>query len=110
LHEQRYGHSAESDPLEIVNFRLAVIGVMSKPMLPEWTQRGELTEAETGKRDVLFDGAFLPTPIYDRAKLPMDSVMEGPAIIEESGSVTVVPPGWRCTTERFGVLILSKEH
>jgi N-methylhydantoinase A len=109
-HEQRYGHSAEGDPLEIVNFRLAVIGVMSKPSLPEWTVDGSLDKALIVTRDVLFDGAFAPTPVYDRMKLPKDAEIPGPAIVEESGSVTIVPPGWRCTLERFGVLILTKGY
>ncbi|WP_170984538.1 hydantoinase/oxoprolinase family protein [Rhodoligotrophos defluvii] len=107
-HEQRYGHSAEGDPLEIVNFRLAVIGVMSKPMLPEWHVQGTLAAACTSERKVLFDGAFQSTPVYDRTKLPANAAFAGPAIVEESGSVTVVPPGWHCTVERFGVLILAK--
>lgn len=107
-HEQRYGHAAEGDPLEIVNFRLAVIGVMSKPLLPEWTRDGGLADALIGERDVLFDGAFAKTPVYDRTRLPAGAAFSGPAIIEESGSVTVVPPAWRCSLERFGVLILTK--
>jgi N-methylhydantoinase A len=110
LHLQRYGHSAESDPVEIVNLRLAVIGLMSKPILPEWISGGSLDGAETGRRDVLFNGAFLPTPIYERTRINAGAEFSGPAIIEESGAVTVLPPGWRCAVDRLGVLILTKEQ
>ncbi|MBS3649818.1 hydantoinase/oxoprolinase family protein [Pseudaminobacter sp. 19-2017] len=110
LHEQRYGHSAENDPLEIVNFRLAVIGLMSKPSLPEWTLGGSFEQAETSRRDVLFDGEFVATPVYDRAKLPVGATFSGPAIVEESGSVTVIPKQWNGSVDRLGVMILTKEQ
>lgn len=110
LYEQRYGHSAPDDALEIVNFRLAVLGVMSKPVLPEWTRDNHLSDALTSTRDVLFDGAFAPTPVYDRGRLPAATAFAGPAIIEEAGSVTVIPPDWHCTVERFGVLVLTREN
>ena len=43
-------------------------------------------------RPVYFDRAFRDTPIYERALLPPGFRLEGPAIVEEFGSTTVVFP------------------
>jgi 5-oxoprolinase (ATP-hydrolysing) len=48
------------------------------------------------------------TPVYNReALLPGDAV-DGPAIIVETNTTTVLEPGWRAELNRFGHLILSR--
>lgn len=106
-HRRRYG-LASDDPIEIVNFRLAVIGEMSKPGMPEWTVAGSLPDAQRETRKVFIYGEWHETPVYDRELLPTDTTFEGPAIVEESSSVTIVPPGWRGSIGRFGVLLLDR--
>ena len=44
-------------------------------------------------RAVYFDGAFRDTPIYDRGALLPGARVDGPAVVEEFGSTTVVFPG-----------------
>lgn len=46
-----------------------------------------------GKRSAWFDGGFVDTAVYDRYALTPDTLIEGPAIIEERESTTVVAPG-----------------
>lgn len=106
-HEQRYGHSS-ADPIEIVNFRLAVIGEMSKPSLPDWKGKGSLANAERERRKVFIDGEFREMPVYDRALLPAGVKFQGPAIVEEAGSMTLLPKGWSCAVEQYGVLMCRK--
>src|SRR5207302_7619928 len=94
-HEARYSHAME-DPVEIVSFRLSAYGVVAKPRLP-----GAVVGAgapETGRietREVAFDGAFAPTAVYARHRLAAEAVVRGPALVEEPGTTTVVPPGFR---------------
>jgi N-methylhydantoinase A/oxoprolinase/acetone carboxylase beta subunit len=45
--------------------------------------------------------------VWDRATLGFDARIAGPAIVEEFGSTTVVPPGWHGTCDQFGNLILT---
>ncbi len=107
-HEQRYGHST-SDPTEIVSFRAAAIGRTPKPPMPTGRTEGSLEGARGIGRDVYFDGAFRPVAVYEREKLPLGSRFDGPAIVEEQGSVTWVPRGWRCCVITCGTLSLTKD-
>lgn len=107
VHDRRFGHRSEG-ATEIVNFRVATIGRVAKPNLPAWTVQGDLSAAIVERREVYFDGAFREAPIYDRARLPLDVEIEGPAIIEEEGSTTVLPPGWRGHVLGLGDLILER--
>jgi len=107
VHDRRFGHKA-GGAVEIVTFRLAAIGESAKPALPRWPVEGELADAGTGARPVYFDGAFVETPVYDRERLPRAARIAGPAVIEESGSTTVVAPGWRAEVLEHGDLLLER--
>jgi N-methylhydantoinase A/oxoprolinase/acetone carboxylase beta subunit len=51
----------------------------------------------------------LPTPFYRRDALPLDEKIAGPAIILQTDSTTVVPPGATVHADRGGNLILRLE-
>jgi N-methylhydantoinase A len=46
--------------------------------------------------------------VYERDRLPRAGRFDGPAIVEEMGAVTVVPPGWRAELGRVGELHLFR--
>jgi N-methylhydantoinase A len=59
----------------------------------------------------------LETAVFDRARLLAGNVIQGPAVIEEAASTTVVEPGDRVVVNKFGLLVMSlasrrgfKEH
>jgi N-methylhydantoinase A len=58
-------------------------------------------------RPVWFDGSFRDTAIYAREKLPLDAVVEGPAILEQLDATTVVEPGDRVSSDADGNLIIE---
>ena len=45
-------------------------------------------------------------PSYDRYRLPAGGAIEGPAIVEEIDSTTVIHPGFRAGVDRFGNLLI----
>jgi N-methylhydantoinase A len=106
-HEKRYGYRS-ADPVEIVSLRVSAIGEVEKPALPEWRQEGRLEDALRETRPAYFSGGMRPVPVYLRDKLPRGAQLAGPAIVEEMGAVTVVPPGWRLQMGRLGELHLVK--
>jgi 5-oxoprolinase (ATP-hydrolysing) len=54
------------------------------------------------------DGETHPTPLYDRATLAAGFVADGPAIILDTISTTIVEPGWRVAVDTIGNLILTR--
>lgn len=106
-YERRYSY-ATAGPAEIVTFRLSAYGIVDKPALPRARGGGTLTAAQTGKRPVAFDGRFRPTAIYDRSMLPAGAEIAGPAIIEEAGSTTLMPPGFHAAIDPHGTLLLER--
>ncbi len=54
------------------------------------------------------DGEARPTPLYDRASLASGFSANGPAIILDPVSTTIVEPGWRVAVDAIGNLILTR--
>ncbi len=111
LHEQEYGH-AFRDPIEIVNLRVTAIG--RRPTLGGAlaVSGGSLEEALLGEGEGVFrqNGRLVPTRTthLDRANLPIDEPIQGPAVIFQRDTTTVVPPGWTARAEASGNLRLSR--
>ena len=89
-YRRRYEHVHEL-PIECVEMRVTVIG----PVEGAVDSLGTEVSAHPVKksRKVYFDGAYYETQIYDRNALHGSVI--GPALIEEDGALTVLPPGWR---------------
>jgi len=100
---------ATSDPAEIVCFRMAARGLVEKPRLAPPKQTATNGDARVGERAVWFEGGLVSTPIYDRDRLSAADVVRGPALLEELGTTTVVPPAFRCSRDALGNLVLERE-
>ncbi|HEX4366521.1 MAG TPA: hydantoinase/oxoprolinase family protein, partial [Rhodopila sp.] len=107
VHDRRFGHRSGGS-VEIVNYRVTALGVVDKPALPPWTDGGPADQARTGSRPVVFGGQALETPLYDRMRLAAGVRLVGPAIVDESGSTTLLPPGWCLTVLDHGDLLMEK--
>ncbi len=111
LHEQEYGHYFMDSPIEIVNIRLTGIGTMPKIANPECPQAGTLKSAhiKSAKSGFRYEGALqqMQTDFYLRDKLPLDVLFNGPAIVIQKDTTTVVPPGWTAKLDNGANLILT---
>ena len=58
-------------------------------------------------RPVWFDGSRLDTPVYHREKLPLDAVLQGPAILEQMDATTVLEPGDRAAGDADGNILVE---
>ncbi|MDP6343424.1 MAG: hydantoinase/oxoprolinase family protein, partial [Alphaproteobacteria bacterium] len=89
----RYGRSEEM-PVELLSWRLAVVGPRSSlaETLAERGGEGAEVPAPGGHRPVWFDDHFVDTPVYDRGQLLSGVSLNGPAIVEEVESTLVLPP------------------
>jgi len=108
-HLQRYGTNAPKERAEIVSLRASVAGMMKKPALERIAKGGRAPAraAAAGKRNAWFGGKRYSTPAYRRGALLAGNRIEGPALIEEHASTTVVMPGDRLRVDDFGNLVLE---
>jgi N-methylhydantoinase A len=113
LHRTEYGHIFPDSPIEIVNIRVTGIGRMAKIAAPRPPEGGSLDAALVKTAPCEFRVGdrleTLPTPFYRRDALPLDTSVAGPAIILQTDSTTVVPPGATIRAGRGGNLILRLE-
>jgi N-methylhydantoinase A len=108
VYAARYG-AAIPRAIEIVSYRLAAWGLSDKPQLPAIDPcAGSLAAAATGARSVVFGGDERQVEVFDRGRLPCGRRLNGPALIEESGSTSVVPPGWSAARDATGCLVLRR--
>lgn len=108
-HERAYGFAAPGEPVEFVTLRLTAVGSIAKPKLHELPERsGDVNAARRAVRQVYFAeaGGFVDCPSYDRYQLAAGGVIEGPAIVEEMDSTTVIHPGFRAEVDRYGNLLI----
>lgn len=93
-HERDYSFRRDDTPVEIYQIGLRAIGTTPKPQFPQHTVQSTAVPAPSTHRSVFFDelGERVATPVYDRDDLRFGARIEGPAIISQLDSTTVVPP------------------
>ncbi|HSD55273.1 MAG TPA: hypothetical protein VLC47_13975, partial [Burkholderiales bacterium] len=107
-HEKAFGYSYRGkQKVEVVNYCVSGFGLIDRPQLPKLAASGAVL-APQSRRRVFFGGAFVDTPVYARSALPALVRIDGPAVIEEFGSTTVVFPGQTLTVDAHGIMILRK--
>jgi N-methylhydantoinase A len=108
LHQERYGFCHVKRPVEIVNLRLRMIAAAERYSPPRREPvAGDGSAACYAVRDVYFDGKFIPSRLYKRQGLTPGDRIEGPAMITEYTSVTVLPPHCCAQVDGFGNLIIT---
>jgi N-methylhydantoinase A len=94
----------------VMSLRTAVIGrrpPVSLNGLAATPATGTAQDARTGSRRAWFDGAWHDTPVYQRERLAVGVRFNGPAIVEQLDSTTVVEPGDRVEVDALGNLIIT---
>jgi N-methylhydantoinase A len=106
-HERAYGYAEPGEPMELVNYRVTAVGEIAKPeRIGRWEVGGR-PRHEPSTRPVCFDrSGYVDTSVLWRRSLTVDSVVTGPAVIEELDSTTLVHPGWLArVTESWDLLL-----
>ncbi|MBI4317649.1 MAG: hydantoinase/oxoprolinase family protein [Chloroflexi bacterium] len=111
LHDQVYGISGPEEDVEIVNLRVRSIMPRQRLVGKGFGVSGVGVEpARRGTRPAYFEslGGFIEASIYDRQLLNPGDRLDGPAIVEQLDSTTVVAPGWTGQVDDFGNIVVEK--
>ena len=109
-HERAYGYAAPEDAVEIVNVRLAALGVSPRPARPSLPVGGpDASAAVREHRDVWFGelADWVACPVLERTRLQCGNAFNGPALVEERDATTVVHPGWSAEVDGHGNMVLN---
>ncbi len=108
-HEMNYGYYNPNAPVQFVNFRSEAIGQVQKPRLAELTGHMETPSgAVIDHRDVYFEeSGLVRCPVYDRSKFGRCPRVDGPCIVEQMDSTTVIPPNTWFEVDIHGNLIVN---
>ena len=106
LHHDVYGYSFPGETVELIHANLTVLGPGARPPLRRLPS-GPLPEPRV-LREVRFAGTGpLVTAVYRREDLPGGARLDGPAVIEELDSTTLVLPGQVLHVLEGGILRIA---
>ena len=109
-HERMYGFVAESEPVQLVTFRVEAIGLVRKATLKaEPLVSDDATNAIREHRRVWIaeEERSVPCPVYERDRLKAGNNFVGPAIVEQMDATTFILPGMIAHVDVFSNLILE---
>jgi N-methylhydantoinase A len=107
-HKLLFGHMAQGEPVEIVSYRLQATGRVPNVEMRRFSPAGgRADDALSQRRPVHLDGRAIPCPIYQRERLDLGVTIEGPAVIEQFDSTTVVYPGQVARVDELKSLIVT---
>jgi 5-oxoprolinase (ATP-hydrolysing) len=103
LHRREFGYVRDGHPIEAATLRVAVEVRDAKPPLPR-------VEAGTGvperKTRVWSGGRWHEAPVYLRENFPIDTTIEGPALVLDTTGTIVVDHGFRAMRDARDYLFL----
>jgi N-methylhydantoinase A len=109
LHEDVYGISVPDEPVLVVSARVRAVGQIPKP--PFGGQTGDLAPEPTRHVTAWFeDTGDVETPVFIRSPWTTGTVQEGPAIIVEYDSTTVVLPGQTWELDALGSIVIKENR
>lgn len=102
-YHELFGYTLENREIEITGCRLRAQGPTPKPIAPRLEEKRAASSPLKQKRPVYFaeQGGFADCAVYDRYALVPGIELQGPAIIEEADSTTVVDAGTAVTVDEF---------
>ena len=102
-HERLYGFSDREHPVEMVNVRLRATTGRGLDLVAGPAAGA----ASTGRTRLRFAGGWTEAALVDRAGLGPGAEVEGPALVVQSDTTTVLPPRWHATVDGQGDLLLE---
>lgn len=93
---------------EIVMIRaLATAKAGQLPLSKITAEARPVEDCKLAESSIYYEGKNYPTTIYDRNKLPVGSLVNGPAIVVEMDSTSLILPGFNANVDAIGNLIIN---
>lgn len=110
-HTADYGYAFDDSLVELYNIRIIATAKVRHLELPKIAKgaKDDAKRAFLYERETVFDdGSTHKTPRLDRGKLGAGTLVDGPAIIIQHNSTTLLPPGYRAEVLDHGSMRLAR--
>jgi N-methylhydantoinase A len=101
-HARIYGYSLPERDVEVVTVRVRTRSRAPQPRLV----RPASQKGKAELRRVWISGSWRRIPVWNREQLAKTR-RDGPALVLDYGSTTLVPPGWRFRVDSAGNLLIQ---
>ncbi|MGO4396235.1 hydantoinase/oxoprolinase family protein [Variovorax sp. M-6] len=112
-YRRHFGRTIDGNDVEFLNWTVVITAERRADAAAQHAPPSPQTFQAVAKgQRVLFDsglGREVPAQLYERADLLPGATFDGPALISEAQTTTVVPAGFRVTVDTHANLILSSE-
>ena len=106
-HGRQYGYSDASRPVELVALRLQAVGMVQKPKMKGTPAKRAYKPIPDQTAPITIDRKIVKIPQHNRKDLRPSATIDGPALIREYSSTTLILPRCRATTDRYLNLIID---
>jgi N-methylhydantoinase A len=108
VHTRTYGHANREEDVEVVTLRLSAFGAVEGTSHQKIGsgRRDPPASARVGERHVLLPGTSRKrsVPVYRREELRARNRIDGPAVVEQMDSTTLLLPNQQARVDAFGNL------
>ncbi|CAM5602719.1 hydantoin utilization protein A [Bacillus safensis FO-36b] [Bacillus safensis subsp. safensis] len=109
LHQRQYGHRDDQAKIEFTHLRVRVIGETPPlPFSPVHESSGQSLKPYEYRR-IFIEEKEYEASVYNRDTLSVGSIVNGPAVIEQDDTTTLILPNWAGSIDPSGNLVISKE-
>ncbi|OGA38479.1 MAG: hypothetical protein A3G24_13250 [Betaproteobacteria bacterium RIFCSPLOWO2_12_FULL_62_13] len=106
-YQRRYGHASKDVAVDVVMLRVVIDGVSARPQ-EKIKVRTEGAVRKPSQRPVWFeDTGMAACRVWQRSDLLVGQRIEGPAVVEEEASTTVLPPGSSAQMDHLGNIVIA---
>ena len=101
-YEREFSFRQDDAPVEVYQLHLTAVGKTPKPAFRPAEVVAQGAPTATERRNVYFGShGWVDSPVYERDELAAGTSFEGPAIINQLDSTTVVPPATRAEIDEW---------
>jgi N-methylhydantoinase A len=105
-HEHLYAHADRAADVELIDLRATITGATPKPEFRP-VPAGSGPAVPAGRRAIHYRKRRYDAGVYLRRDLRAGQHVDGPAVVEQDDTTTLVPAGFRATVDAFGNLVIE---
>ena len=106
-YSEKFGNTLDGIPVVIVNLRTVVVGTRTGNPLPQAPAASSGRPEPVSRRPVHFGKSWHDTQVFMREAFAPGMTLDGPAIVEQSDTTTVIEPDMTLTVDKNGNLLVK---